>query len=226
MKNYYCLIICFVFVCGLVTAQEDTFTCGDKLTDPRDKQVYATVKIGDQCWMAENLNIGKQITGFNQKNNDVIEKVCYDNDEKNCSVYGGLYTWHEMMGWQEQEGSQGICPDGWHVPTLDEWRSLHEFLGEKESGQKMKVTKAHDPAWDGNNESGFSALPGGSGYDDFFGRKGSWAMFWASTPVDKHYAWFTQLDGYWYPAPPKYTNLYIGNYYLKDNGFSVRCIKN
>ncbi len=213
-----------IFMSGSLFAQG--FVCGDDFTDPRDNQVYPTEKIGRQCWMAKNINMGKHVDDFNQQDNEVIEKTCYDNDKKNCAVYGGLYTWHEMMGRENQEGAQGICPDGWHVPTLEEWKSLKNYLGANQSGQKMKVTKGHEPSWDGNNKSGFSAIPGGAGYDDFFGRKGSWALFWASTSADEHHAWFTQLDGYWYPAPPKYPNLYIGDYYLKKNGFSVRCIKN
>ena len=207
--------ISLLMIAFSVTAQESTLTCGDPLIDSRDNQSYKTIQIGNQCWMAENLNAGTIVSNFNQTNNGIIEKSCYNNDPALCEIYGGLYTWHEAV--------QGICPEGWHLPSNQEWSELNEYLGVAESGTHMKSTPDDDPAWDGDDSSGFSAIPSGTGHGDHFGRLGHWAIYWSSTEVDKDYAWFAQLDNYWYLD--KYPILYQGNYYLKSNGFSVRCVK-
>jgi uncharacterized protein (TIGR02145 family) len=201
------------------------FRCGMSIIDWRDEQRYGTVKIGDQCWMKENLNYGKKVNNFDQADNDIVEKTCYQNKSKNCETYGGLYTWNEMMAW-ENNGDQGICPPGWHIPDVKEWKKLNDFLGNALSAQLIKASNSNNPAWDGSNESGFTALPAGAGYKKIYTRKGDWALFWTSTKRNGSYAWFTQLDTYKYSQSPKYKNLTIGDYYLKENGFSVRCIKN
>ncbi len=108
-----------------------TWSCGDTLNDTRDGQNYNTVQIGDQCWMAENLNVGTMIDGSDdqtQQTPEVIEKYCYDNNTANCDTYGGLYQWNEMMHYTTQEGAQGICPAGWHVPTDGEWCTLTQVV--------------------------------------------------------------------------------------------------
>jgi len=217
-----------LFVAATLQAQEQPldFNCGDTLMDKRDGNLYPTVLIGDQCWIAWNLNAGRQVNDMRQYNNRYIEKTCYNNMPENCNIYGGLYTWHEAMGYPEQtEESRDICPEGWHVPTKQEWEELVNHLGEKDAGQQMKVTAQHEPSWDGNNTSGFTALPAGNAYEEKFGRQHMFALFWSATPADENYAWFSQLDNFWYPAPPKYKELYIGNYFLKTNGFSVRCLR-
>jgi hypothetical protein len=108
--------------CG---SSEPEFACGMKMTDPRDGKKYATIKIGTQCWMAENLNVGTRITGdvWPSQNTptEIIEKYCYDDQESNCDIYGGMYTWNELMQYSTTEGVQGICPEGWHLPTDAEW---------------------------------------------------------------------------------------------------------
>jgi uncharacterized protein (TIGR02145 family) len=175
------------------------------LTDPRDGQQYRTVRIGDQQWMAENLNYNGGM------------RTCYNRDPSQCGIYGGLYSWEEAME---------VCPAGWHLPTLEEWEILSAFLGGEEAGQKMKAGSTDPVPWDGNNESGFTAIPAGAGNGEGFHRKGDWALFWSGTEYNGQRAWFAQLDGFWYPSPPKYKNLYTGWYYLKTNLFSVRCVQN
>ncbi len=81
------------------TLEQVVWSCGDLIIDDRDGQTYNTVQIDDQCWLAENLNIGIMINGaYNQSDNGVINKYCYDNDPSNCEIYGGLYQWDEMIG--------------------------------------------------------------------------------------------------------------------------------
>ena len=122
--------------------------------------------------MKENLNIGIRIdTSTDQSNNGVYEKFCYANKESNCDVYGGLYQWRELMQYDTTESSKGICPDGWHVPSVSEFEILSNFLGgDSVSAGKMKSTGTLEegtglyeaPNVGATNSSGFSALPGGS----------------------------------------------------------------
>ena len=119
----------------------------DTVTDI-EGNAYNTVEIGNQCWMQENLNVGTPIGSFEsdgttlnpQTDNATIEKYCYGysthgdagqlaTGEANCDTYGGLYQWDEMMQYETQEGTQGICPAGWHIPSDDEWKTLEMHLG-------------------------------------------------------------------------------------------------
>lgn len=221
MKSFlsFLMLLC---ISGLLCAQA-SFSCGDILIDKRDMQQYKTVQIGSQCWMQENLNIGLAKNDMAQSDNGIIEKTCYDNNVENCKVYGGLYSWDEAMNYGSGS-SPDICPEGWHIPGNDEWRELNTFLGTTMTGQKMKVPKNHIPQWDGDNSSGFTALPSGVAYEDRFGRLGFWAVYWTSTKKNFEYAWSTQLDNFW--TMDKYPTLYQGDHFLKKNGFSLRCIKN
>ena len=117
-----------------------SWQCGDIIVDERDEQKYNTVQIGDQCWMAENLNIGGMINGTDDPVEDEnIEKYCYNDLESNCDTYGGLYTWDEMMSWTTEEGTQGICMEGWHIPTDGEWLVLKQgIINTIEDATKLK----------------------------------------------------------------------------------------
>ncbi|HOW26569.1 MAG TPA: FISUMP domain-containing protein [Bacteroidales bacterium] len=208
----------------------EDFTCGDLLMDDRDGQSYSTVLIGTQCWMAENLNVGTKINStsgdFLQQDDGIIEKYCYLNDEANCDTYGGLYEWPEMMQYVTDEGAQGICPIGWHIPTDDEWWIWADFFGGATiAGGKMKSTGTiegstglwHTPNT-GTNESGFTGLPSGYRYynDGTFDRLGFNGYFWSSSEYTS-FAWFRLLYH-------NYT--WVGRgYYSKAYGFSVRCLE-
>jgi len=144
----------------------DSGTCG---TIMYGGQLYHTVIIGSQCWMKENLNIGKWIDQSQlqkQTDNSQIEKYCYGNDFVQCDLWGGLYQWDEMMQYTETSGAQGICPTGWHIPSSQDWKNLIRFLGgNSEAGGKMKSTAGpnwQDPNVGATNSSGFTAYPGGS----------------------------------------------------------------
>ncbi|MEI7982680.1 MAG: FISUMP domain-containing protein [Bacteroidota bacterium] len=198
-------------------------TCTDA-----DNNNYATVTIGTQIWMAENLNVGIRINGVEgQTNNGIIEKYCYNNDEANCAIYGGLYQWDEMMQYVATPGVQGICPIGWHLPTYDEWTILTTFLGGTSvAGGKMKSTgtiEAGTGLWYSfnigvTNESGFTAVQGGSrGLNgDLFSNLGAWGNWWGSSEYGNYYAW-NRILGY------NWSFVEIGCYY-KSLGFSVRCV--
>ena len=219
---------------GTITPGGEQWTCGDDpLIDARDDdRSYATVQIGTQCWMAENLNIGSPIAGTtNQTDNSTIEKYCYGDDDANCTTYGGLYQWNEMMQYVASgAGVQGICPDGWHIPTDGEWKTMEMQLGMSQSqadtddwrgtdeGEKMKSTSGWYDNGNGTNISLFTALPGGYRYtdDDFYGldHLGYW---WSATANGSTYAWGRLLS---------YSTDKVSRYSLnKESGFSVRCLR-
>ena len=205
----------------LIYPGSSSFTCGDPFTDKRNDEVYNTVLIGEQCWMAENLNIGTMISG-NMTNNGVIEKYCYGNNTANCDEYGGLYQWNEMMQYVTTEGVQGICPAGWHLPTNGECITLTIFLGgESVAGGKMKetgYTHWQSPNTGATNESGFTALPGGirntNGKFDVLGGVG---FFWSSTQYNADFIWHLRLAH-------NSDDLYRFHVY-KGYGHSVRCMQ-
>jgi uncharacterized protein (TIGR02145 family) len=199
------------------------WSCGDTLTDVRDNQLYATVPIGDQCWMAENLNIGTMVPATTEMtNNLIIEKYCYTNNTANCDVYGGLYQWDEMMQYFNTPGVQGLCPDDWHLPADSEWTTLTDFLGGSSvAGGKLKETGTihwNSPNTGATNESGFTALPGGARYyNSEFNYQGILARYWSSSDVGGFTAWFREMN---------YNSTILASYdYSKVYGFSVRCVK-
>ncbi|MFO7615086.1 MAG: FISUMP domain-containing protein [Bacteroidales bacterium] len=213
------------------------FRCGMKFMDARDSSEYNTVQIGTQCWMAENLNIGIKVSAIkDQRDNGVIEKYCYDNKEENCRIYGGLYQWSEMMQYEKTPNSRGICPEGWHVPSDEEWCLLASYADSgvdcahfgatgsstgilKSAGSiESKTGLWYLPNEGAGETSGFSALPGGTrsiyAKFHFLGYHG---YYWTSTENSDQSAWF------WYF---KYSNnsIYRENY-LKNSGYSARCVK-
>ncbi len=133
-------------------------------TDPRDGQTYNTVKIGNQWWMAENLNYDADTGSW-----------CYNDNSSNCTTYGRLYDWATALT---------VAPAGWHLPTDAEWTVLTDYLGGLSvAGGKMKETGTthwSSPNTGATNESGFTALPGGSRYypDGAFHHLGYDAIFW------------------------------------------------
>jgi uncharacterized protein (TIGR02145 family) len=213
------------------------YSCGDPLIDYRDGQKYQTVQIGDQCWMAENLNVGIRIDGIeNQSNNGVIEKYCYDNTEANCDIYGGLYQWDEMMQYVTEEGVQGICPPagGWHLPTDAEWCTLEQTVDPTitcsstdwrgiDGGGKLKEAGTNHwgaPNTDATNSSGFTALPGGYRQVDktFYNITGG-SFLWSSSDFATTNSWRRTLGH-------NSSQVYRSNDVPKVLGFSVRCLKN
>jgi len=138
--------------------------CGDPFTDARDGQKYATVCIGKQIWMAQNLNYAAPGSS------------CYNDTADYCSTYGRLYDWPTMMQGAaasnaNPSGVRGVCPNGWHVPSLPEWTQLINALGGSSvaGGALKKDTILWLASYSGvlgspgTNSSGFSALPAGEG---------------------------------------------------------------
>jgi len=193
-------------------------------------QTYSTIAIGTQCWMAENLNIGDTIMNNNDgSNNGIIEKYCYANEPDSCDKYGGLYQWREAMNYDFSDGTQGICPPGWHLPKDEEYVTLLNFLGGGNvAAGKMKTEGTRqagtglwfEPNTDGSNESGFSALPAShrSYSGGIFGLVSKYAYLWSSTNYDTSKGWGYRLA--------YENNLPVRGNFNNLSGFSVRCIKN
>lgn len=182
-------------------------------------KVYNTVKIGSQCWLKENLNVGTRINGSNdQTNNSTIEKYCYNDQESNCNTYGGLYQWNEAMQYVTTAGTKGICPTGWHIPTYAEFQTLKTAVGN--NGNALKAIGQGSGGGTGTNTSGFSALLAGLRfyYGYFFRGLDNYAYFWSSTEFNATYANFMNLN---YDD----SSIYFTNSEYKGYGFSVRCVK-
>lgn len=194
------------FLTILATMALATAAFAGSMKDPRDGKTYRTVQIGNQTWMAENLNFASK------------QSKCYDNKEINCDKYGRLYVWSEKM-------VASVCPSGWHLPSKGEFETLLRNVGgERTAGTALKSRGGWNVLnrknGNGRDEYGFGALPAGfyfSDDDSFFGGGGS-ALFWSSTENGSNIAYFLCLR---YNA--EYA--YVGNL-NKDYGFSVRCVKN
>ena len=180
-------------------------------------KTYNTVQIGTQCWLKENLDVGTMISGSqNASNNDTIEKYCYNNDPNNCNTYGGLYQWNEAMQYSTVEGARGICPEGWHIPTYDEFQTLSATVSG--DGNSLKAIGQGTGAGAGINTSGFSALLSGfRSINGTFYDIGLNTNFWSSTELNTYNAYYMYLYS-------NYSYIYY-RFYYKELGFSVRCVK-
>ena len=190
------------------------FNCGNLLTDIRNGNIYPTAQFGTQCWMAANLNYGSIIyPPTNQIDNCTPEKFCSNNSAVNCTKYGGLYQWDELMSYGNAPASQGLCPPGWHVPTANEWNNLTTFFnGNSLAGSFLKDTLMLN---------GFNALLGGliylNGTPSFYDDPMPATIFWSSTPIGINYATARGLN-----LINKSASFYPGTH---ANAFSVRCLR-
>ncbi|MFC2090711.1 FISUMP domain-containing protein [Bacteroidota bacterium] len=173
------------------TVDPDNVYSGESCSDmptvtDQDGNVYNTVQIGDQCWMKENLIVGTRIASTDdQTDNGIIEKYCYENNDENCSTYGGYYQWDELMNYTYKVGTQGICPDGWKIPSYEDWEELVNTLGgEAIAGGKLKLTGTEIWAYPNSgatNSTGFSAMPSGYYLEGTYRTPGGQAAFIASS---------------------------------------------
>lgn len=192
------------------TNSDDNFTRNKgTFIDSRDGHVYKWVKIGDQIWMAENLNY--------KTNNS----LWYDNNPKHGKIYGRLYTWYEAML---------ACPDGWHLSSDEEWKQLEMILGMSQDianktlsrgtdeGSKLKSTQRWYNNGNGFNSIGFNALPSGCRIGKGFKSLGRSSLWWLGPRDSLVNAWMRSLD---YDS-----NEIFRQAYPESEGFSIRCVKN
>lgn len=199
------------------------------------KPQYDSVKIGNQEWMTRNLDVDRFMNG------DLIPHVesdeewvkagengrsawCYyDNNPENGKKYGKLYNWFAV------KDPRGLAPEGYHVPSDEEWTSLVEFLGKDIAGYKMKSYNGWDDWMDdygeikngnGDDSFGFNALPGGTrGINGSFRNVSINAFFWSATQLGRDIAWRRGMNG----SEEVSRHYYFGS---KSSGASVRCLRN
>ncbi|WP_298767620.1 fibrobacter succinogenes major paralogous domain-containing protein [uncultured Fibrobacter sp.] len=215
----------------------------DSIVDERDGQVYKTIKIGDQTWMAQNLNYAYTGVKFHSVYGTESDSTswCYNNKAENCAVAGRLYTWAAAIdsvklatdadnplncGYGKNctlpSMVQGVCPSGWHLPTYDEWRVLFIAVGASSTtATVLKSLSGWNGSGSGSDAYGFSALPAGyrsSRGGTSFSLAGSFTYFWSATEdVNPRLVRVPELR-------PFVSSLS----YYQDKGYaiSVRCIKN
>lgn len=189
-----------------------------------DGNVYKTVTIGSQVWMAENLNTTKYNDGTaipNVTDNTVWAAVaagayCWNNNDEAIykATYGALYNWYAV-------NTGKLCPTGWHIPIDVEWTTLITYLGGRRvAGGKLKeegTTHWETPNNGATNSSGFTSLPGGYRYHDgTFFIVGYNAHWWSSTEVGTNDAWYTSMH---------YDRRNVISFFDdKTLGYSVRCV--
>jgi uncharacterized protein (TIGR02145 family) len=185
------------------------------------------ITIGNQVWMTQNLNIDTFRNGDKIPEAKTVKEwqeyaqgdkpawCYYENDAKNGEKYGKLYNWYAV------NDPRGLAPIGWHVPSDQEWTILTDHLGgvEKASSKLKSKSGWFEEGHDGNNSSGFSALPGGNRYHGLgtFNLLGHWGYWWSSSEFNINDAWYRGMDC---------SNSVVLRYLdYKEDGFSVRCLK-
>ncbi|NLA15113.1 MAG: hypothetical protein GX877_01060 [Bacteroidales bacterium] len=239
---------------GIAYGEQKVFKTDGEFTDSRDGRVYKLVYIGDQVWMAENLAYLPKVVGptTGSPNIALLYVLGYDGTDVAAAkatayykTYGVIYNWSAAMAGKTSSNSipsgvQGICPDGWHLPSDAEWTQLEDYLithgynyDNTTTGNKIAKSLASASGWNdypvtgtvGNtdypayrNKSGFSALPGGTRFQNgtirLIGSNGRW---WSSTEQSSSYTWYRGLDYDSSGMDRNYTN--------KSVGHSVRCVR-
>ena len=226
MRKAFLFSLLMILTVMLILSCSNTGTVTDI-----DGNVYQTIIIGDQEWMTENLKV------THYRNGDQIPNVTdnstwaglstgaycvYDNMPANADTYGNLYNWYAV------DDARNIAPEGWHIPTDDEWQILVEFLGGSSvAGGKMKSTgtiQGGDGLWlepntGATNESGFTALPGGFRHftSGTFYTMSNYGNLWSSTEYSSSNAWYRLLFYNTTNVPRGYND--------KRYGLSVRCVR-
>ncbi|WMN13100.1 FISUMP domain-containing protein [Marivirga salinae] len=226
------------FVVDAEEEEEEEETPSEPFIDSRDGKEYHTITIGDQVWMAENLaylpSVNQVADGSEDAAGAYYYVYGYDgtdvNEAKatdNYVTFGVLYNWSAAMNGSESSsgnpsGTQGVCPEGWHLPSDSEWRQLKTYLGGSSvAGGKLKETGTthwKSPNTGATNETGFTALPGGFRVDyGMFLNVESVGYWWSAREDGGSTAWYHDID---YDETSVDRNLSY-----KEFGFCVRCVK-
>jgi uncharacterized protein (TIGR02145 family) len=176
----------------------------ETFADHRDGNVYKIVKIGNQVWMAENLNY------------DALGSKCYKNDIANSLKYGRLYNW---------ETAKKACPSGWHLPSDAEWQTLVDFVGgQNMAGKKLKAKNGWTELCNGTDDYHFSALPGGGirSSSDFFEDVGNVGYWWSGTEDNRGYVYIRYIASF---GKMSLSDVITRLNDIKTYMYSIRCIK-
>jgi len=204
---------------------EDSIAIDTYLVDERDGKQYQIVTIGNQTWMAENLNTEKFQNGdlipeakteaeWLEMNRQRKPAWCYyQNDPKNGSIYGKLYNGYAVSDYR------GLAPKGWTVPSDEDWENCINFLGgEKKAGKKLKSTTGWNNEGSESNSSGFNALPGGNRHSKSTFWNMKFTGFWWTRNISTCQARFRALNH-------RNNAVSIPQWANMGNGYAVRCIK-
>ena len=209
------------------TGNDDPDQIAERVVEDADGNIYRTVKIGDQTWMAENLRVthyrnGDPILHASEKtawNGLESGAYCvYQCDSDNAGTLGHLYNWYAVSD------ERNIAPAGWHVPTEEDWNELITFLGgEAEAGGKLKMTGTEfwqSPNTGATDAYRFSAVACGYRHHagGFF-NLGQACYMWSATERNSYSAWFRNLTS---TSGAVVRYIYSSS---KNNGYSVRCVK-
>jgi uncharacterized protein (TIGR02145 family) len=224
-------VIVLVFILAFSCKKEDDKTkdilFNDKLTygsvSDIDGNLYKTIIIGTQTWMAENLKV------THYRNNNPIPNISiteiwdtlsrgaycdFDSTQSNSAIYGKIYNYYTITD------TRNLCPDQWHVATAEEWITLIEYLGGSNiAGGKLKESSFlhwFSPNTGADNSSGFTALPVGIFNSGTFNSFGIHACWWIAKESDSQYAWVRVLNNYDTQVESKYVD--------KRFGLTIRCI--
>ena len=173
----------------------NSFSCGRPIYDPRDTLWYNTVQVGQQCWMAENLNTGARIDGsLDQTDNGITEKYCYNDDPANCNTYGGLYEWEEAIAYSTETGQ--ICPPGWRIPSDGEICTLEQSIDTSItcSSTGWRGTDGGTKLKQGGSSGMDILLAGVHRDDDVWEGEGQFGNFWAQDVEFGINAWYRGVD--------------------------------
>ncbi len=215
-----------ILVQGIGASAQTNKTVSDK-----EGNVYKTVTIGTQTWMAENLkstqfNDGTAISmlkDFSAWSSPMGKPAyCwYKNDQVNFgNLYGALYNWYVVDA--STNGNKNVCPVSWHVPTNDDWKTLKGNLIDTIAGNQLKeagTTHWTAPNEGASNSTGFTALPGGVRTDNgVFKEVGLSCFWWSATEFDMQTSW------YWFLTTFS-KGMGRSNYEGRKSGMYIRCIK-
>ena len=189
------------------------------MTDPRDGKTYRTVVVNGQTWMAENLNYADNGIGLS---------LCYNDDEEMCELYGRLYSRDAAMNSSKCAGKavcllgngpiQGLCPDGWHIPTYSEAQALVDLVDSNASLLMSAKGWGIDGSISGTDEYGLSFVgTGGHNAEDNFNSYGLYTFMWVYR--ESSYMYYLLIRGVQNEA-------YIYNFDKYETRNPVRCIKN
>jgi uncharacterized protein (TIGR02145 family) len=196
----------FMMKIGILILCFAVLSTAGSFKDKRDGQIYKTVKIGNQVWMAQNLNYAVD-NGYGS--------WCYDNEYRNCKKYGRLYTYYTAMN---------ACPSGWHLPSVSEWETLFAYVGGLQTAGYVLRSK-NERYYAGEDRYKFNVLLAGSynRYDGImyqdgrdrweFSYKGGWAIFRTSSSNVSYY------------FPGERTDVVRDKTVVEYQGVSVRCVK-
>jgi uncharacterized protein (TIGR02145 family) len=192
----------------VVTVVTVVTNCGQPLTDIRDGKTYQTVHIGNQCWLAEDLNYGTEISSnLDQRDNCMPEK--YHHPASSIEHPASVYQWDEIMTYGTSLADQGLCPPGWHVPSEADWNTLFaEYTNNGFAASPLKYS----------GFSGFNALLNGALHlNEKWDYAGFATFFWSSTANSTLKAWAHGIN-----EPDPSVSAYPA---FRTNAFSVRCLR-